>query len=168
MIKPKLDTAREMIEFASQMSEFVFGKEGKLNPIWHAIQADGEQFMFPAPEGDGSRDDMFNAIAEMFRIQNVVRYYAVAEGYVIETKADFPRDELERIKDAGLENHPASMRVVIIHSEDENGVIVAHRRIVRSDGGQAHLGPLEYHDSYSTIEGGMIGLLRHLRPKVLH
>jgi hypothetical protein len=153
---------RELLHHASGFAEKMIARKGELSPMWHAIRANGEQFIEPHPMME---KDMANAlIRAQFDLLDVVRYIYMGEAWTLVRQAGLPSSaaELASIKSDGISKHPDRVEVVMIQGEDKDaGQFMALREIIRT-GNKVKLGPLEithWPGDGGSSEGRMVGML---------
>lgn len=149
----------EMIEVASRVAEKMLRTKGEVRPMWHAIMADGDNLLVPAPHPD--KDTAVALIRALFEIKNVVRYVFVDEAWVVIGRGPIPDEVRAWLGEHGARAHPGRIDAVMFTGEDgESGKqISSFRRILRPPQGKARLGPMEHYSAGREQEGRLIGLL---------
>lgn len=152
---------RELIDYASTQAEKIFKNTGRIMPMYHAVQADGQHLVTPTPDAD--KDVAVALIKSLFRLRNVVRYVYINEAWKLEMpgREPSPAEWLE-IQRKGLENHPDRREIMTFFAENRAGeLMMAQRYILRPERGKAKLTPLTITDmSGGQTAGRMIGLLK--------
>jgi hypothetical protein len=147
---------RMLIEHASSWAEKIFARKGQILPMWHAVKASGEHVVMPAPPGD--KDTSVALVRAFFELNDVVRCLFINEAWT----AFGGEDLTEWVEQHGgsIHDYPDRVEVVAFMGEDDTeGMMTAHRRIIRGQG-KATLGPLEFMDwSRGHSEGRLVGLL---------
>jgi hypothetical protein len=152
---------REMIEGASAWAEKRFAKTGEITPIWHAVKADGQDLVLPAPPGL-SKDVAAVLARAVFEIENVERCVLIDEAWTARGMGEKAR-ELEAWRAAhegSIHEYPERVEVVMFVGEDASeGMITAHREIKRPKKGKPRLGPLQFMEGFSSAQGRLVGML---------
>jgi hypothetical protein len=160
MSKRDLD---QLIEKASHFAEIMMREKGEVAPIWHMITNSGEEMIELTPQIE-SKDLAIALMKAMFECFRVVRYVHFTEAWVLDYRGDKARkikdEDLDKIVQEGLSNHPDRTEVVMFQAEDdEAGLITGHREIIR-DKGKPHLGPMNFFPTMNaSSEGRLVGLL---------
>jgi hypothetical protein len=163
-MKQVLTDLKSLIEFASGQAEKQFRRTGVFYPMYHAIQADGQQLILPAMDED--KDVGVALIKAAFMLNDVDRYVFIDEAWILDHRKDgreISDAEMERINRYGLEHHPDRREVLMFAAENRKGEMqTATRFILRPESGKAKLAPLRMDDMkrISGSEGRMVGLLR--------
>jgi hypothetical protein len=153
-----MKTARDLVEFANERVTKIWKVCHEVLPMWHAVTADGEEFLVKQPCPD--KDLAAAMIRALFELRNVVSYVYFAEAWILETKtADTTDAQLSDIISHGISNHPDRVDVVMFAAEDERGMVLARRSIVRPTDGVPTLSAIKYDDDLSRSEGRMVGML---------
>lgn len=153
-----LSENRALIEMVSPSLDGLFEKQGAIFRMYHALAGD-KIYIMPAPPGD--KDQSTAAVREIFARLGVTRFVVVDEAWIADLKAQTP-EEVEQFKRHGVASHPNRQEIVLLQAEDENGMAMAHRDIIRPARGKATLGPLRFiSDEHKGghWEGRMIGML---------
>jgi hypothetical protein len=155
----------DMIDYASSFAEKLFAAKGEIRPRYHAVTANEEVLVVPAPSRD--KDTGVAMVRALFIDRHVVRYVFLDEAWMLgRTEVAIDDDEMARIMRDGLTNHPNRIEVVMFSGEDaECGMAMARRLIVRPENGKPYLGPFEWTlplrpgRNIHHLEGRMVGLL---------
>lgn len=146
---------RTLIEHASRWAEQAFARDGVIKPMWHAVKANGDHMALEAP--DTNKDMAAALVRAAFELNQVVRCLFIDEAWTA-----VGQDELRAwINEHGnIHDYPGRVEVVAFMGEDaEQGMLAAHRRIIRGKG-KPTLGPLTFEDfSHGTSSGRLIGML---------
>lgn len=147
---------REMIEAASSWVEKHFAKTGRILPMWHAVKANGEHAVVEAPSGD--KDTSVAMVRAFFELNNVVRCLFIDEAWTAQGGKEL--NEWVKQHDGNIHSYPNRVEIVAFMGEDDrDGMITAHRRIIRGQG-KPKLGPLEFMDwTGGQSEGRLVGML---------
>jgi hypothetical protein len=153
---------REMIEHASAWAEKRFAKTGEIAPIWHAIKADGQDLVLPAPPGLSK--DLATVLARaVFEVENVERCVLINEAW---TARGIGEEATQRVQawldthNGSIHDYPDRVEVVMFVGEDASeGMITAHREIKRPKNGKPRLGPLQFLEGFSSVQGRIVGML---------
>jgi len=145
-------TLHEMIETADAGAVAIFNRNGAVQPLYHAIKRDGAHMLVPAPPT--SKAAALTLMRALFELQDVVRYVFIDEAWMVGTDPA----ETERINREGVRAQPGRVEVLIYIAEDDTGLLMAMRKILRPAHGKATLAPLE-HVGAQAFEGRMVGLL---------
>jgi len=150
---PAMSKLRELIKRANATAEFLFYKHGRLEPIWHPVTKNGDEFITPQPHKD--KDFAALLIRIMFNAEGVVRYVYIDEAWQLSSEDGVPQEDLETLDYA---THPKRREVIQFVAEDATeGVLLGLRRIERRDG-KATLGPLHF-EKFGEVGGRFVGLL---------
>jgi hypothetical protein len=152
---------RKLVEFASEQAAAAFHRSGQVLPMWHAIKRSGDHIVFAPPPGADKATSVGMARAA-FELFDVVRYVFMDEAWILNAIGrEIGAAEMERINREGLSQHPDRVEVIMFSAEDEaEGMLTAHRLILRPERGKPKLKPLEIFDLTGvTSEGRMVGLL---------
>jgi hypothetical protein len=144
-------TARQLVDFASGLVEFMIETQGEVSAMYHLIDAKGRHHIvtpLPLP-----KDIMVALMRQQMMKLDVVSYIFMDEAWVV----DASPDEAEEALRIGATNHPKRREVVVLIAEDDKGEICGSRAILR-DGRKPRLGPLVLNE-YSQSSGRMVGLL---------
>jgi hypothetical protein len=111
-----------------------------------------------------SKDLAIALMKAMFECFHVVRYVHFTEAWTLDYRGEKARkitsEDLRKIKQEGLSQHPDRVEVVMFQAEDnEAGLITGHRPIIRPNGKKPYLGPIEYLSEGMESEGRLVGLL---------
>jgi len=144
---------KQLITIASRQMEKQFAKKGVVRPMWHAVAADGQEFVFLSPCED--KDQCVAMVHAFCDLRDIVRILFIAEAW---TATDLKPGELERANEHGVETLPQREEVLMFAGEDKDGNVVAKRTIIRSKGNgkRATLGPLEFVEGF---EGRLANLI---------
>jgi hypothetical protein len=150
---------REMIDLASANAEHLFNENGEISlPIWHAMQADGEQFVLPTM---APKDLQMEFVRWLFKENDVVRYVQIAEMWIAQIElTDEEKKDLTTtmLKYKNVRGRADRREIVFLQGEDHvEGMLAAERPIIR-DGSKPRLGPLKFWHVDMTM-GWMSGLL---------
>jgi hypothetical protein len=149
-------TARDLIDLASGFSQDYFERNGKVLPVWLAIN-DADQFII-TPQG-GGKDVTNDAVRDFFARQEITAYVFFDEAWYLDTKADsISEDEMRKAYKKGLRDHPLRREGVMFSAEDHDGQVMGRRTIIRKTNSRARLGPLEIFP-HGAMEGRMVGML---------
>ena len=131
---------RKMIDHASAFCERHFAAKGEIAPMWHFINAKGEQFIEPHPPFD--KDTSMALIRALFDLNDVVRYIYMGEAWTLDRM--IKTDEMDEIRRTGLASHPDRCEIVQLQGEDsECGQLMGQRKIIRPKAGRPYLAPLQ-------------------------
>lgn len=146
---------REFIEGVAARAEQMFMARGKLLPMYHAIDAEGGDLVFPAPPVDNK--DQSNAIVRMLLAEaGATRVAFLGEAWMLAARDG--EIDLDQVQRDGIEDNPARIEILMISVEDaKEGFVLASREITRRDG-SVTLGDLEI-NRMGSAEGRMVGLL---------
>jgi hypothetical protein len=148
---------RQFVEYVARRAEYLFKKQGALSPMYHAVDAEGNNYVLPGPPG--TKDQAVAQVRSFLKACRAVRVAFIDEAWVIDAERS-PGVDVEKIyREAGsIRNHPARVEVVIVSGEDaKEGLLMATREIIRH-GDKAALGRLKFIE-YGQTEGRMVGLL---------
>jgi hypothetical protein len=151
-----------LIDHASEFVEKRFRDVGRIEPIWIAVDQNGDQVAVPTPipfVNPAAKDHATRIVRAMFVLTGVTRYVFVCESWIL-LSDDVPID-VESVQRDGIADHPARREVVNMIAESELcGLVMAWRLIIRPPKGKARLGPLvvEQRDGL-TVEGRMSSML---------
>jgi len=148
---------RQFVEYVARRAEYLFKKQGALSPMYHAIDAEGNNYVLPGPPG--TKDQAVAQVRSFLKACRAVRVAFIDEAWVIDAETS-PGVDVEKIyREAdSIRNHPARIEVVIVSGEDANeGLLMATREIIRH-GNKATLGKLKFMEGGQS-EGRMVGLL---------
>jgi len=150
----------DLIRLTSKASENTFRKTGELYPMYHAFLPDGSDFIFVCPDVR-SKDELVALARALFELKGVTAYVFIDEAWTLSQKAapDVNFDEVRQAFKQGIQDHSQRVEIVMFAAEDENGMVMADREIIRPKHGKARLGPLRFHSGATKLEGRMIGLL---------
>jgi len=151
---------RELISLASEASEKIFKKSGQLLPMYHMVSATGEHAAFACPDAP-DKDTLVGLARAFMELNNVTSYVFINEAWILSSAVcpGVSRADLKKAFKHGIHDHPLRIEVVMYAAEDENGMLMAEREIIRPQHGKARLGPLKFHEGASGMEGRMVGLL---------
>lgn len=141
-----MSVLKNLMEQISASTERIFAQEQVATPVWIIIDGRETLHVVPAPPFD---KDISVRLMKMMMIHiQAIRVVFVDEAWTLHTTHKINEEEIQRIKDEGLSDHPDRIEVVVLMGEDEKeGSMMAHRRIIREEGKAA------------TGEGRMVGLL---------
>jgi hypothetical protein len=145
---------RKFVEHVASRAEYLFKKQGHLSPMYHAIDAAGNNYVLAGPPG--TKDEAVAQVRTFLQACDAVRVAFIDEAWVL----DQENADIDRIYREGgtIRNHPGRIEVVIVSAEDQTeGVIMATREIIRH-GNRAVLGKLKIVEM-DQLEGRMVGLL---------
>jgi hypothetical protein len=146
---------RELIVIADDACQKIFRKRKEVLPMYHAIRADGSNFVFPAPPG--SKDISVALTRALFENERVIAYVFVDEAWTLHSAIDAPK--LKRVMKHGIAEHPDRIEIIMFAAEDASGMMMAYRKIIRPAHGEAKLGDrIEFYEDV-VMEGRMVGLL---------
>lgn len=149
---------RKFVEHVANRAEHLFKKQnGHLSPMYHAIDAAGNNYVLAGPSG--SKDEAVAQVRKFLEACDAVRVAFIDEAWTIDYERT-PDVDVEKIYREGksIRNHPARIEAVIVSAEDHvEGVIMATREIIRH-GNKAVLGKLKFMEG-GQLEGRMVGLL---------
>jgi hypothetical protein len=148
-------TAREMIETIDVYAEKTFAKHGEVMPCWLVETKDGQIGLLSPPHED--KDLCMALVRALFEVIEVRCYVYISEAWTLQTTNKSER-EARIIANRGIADHPDRNEILLYAAEDENGMIMAHRNIIRLADAKPTLAPIEY-DKPSEMEGRMVGLL---------
>lgn len=160
---------RKFVEHCARRAEAIFKKQGRVLPMYHAIDRDGQDVVFPSPPV-GGKDEQVAAARLMLEACGATRVAFIDEAWALDQGiSDLDMKELNR---TGLRNHPNRIEVILIAAEDQNeGMIMASSEIIRH-GDRAVIAKLKYmdeqHPGAGAYEGRMIGLLPRPKMKQRH
>jgi hypothetical protein len=152
----------QLIDKASSFAEIMMREKGEVAPIWHMITEGGEELIELTPPLE-NKDLAIALMKAAFEWLNVVRYVHFTEAWTLDYRGEKARkisaDEMQKIVDEGVRNHPDRVEVVMFQAEDnETGLITGHREIIR-DKGKPHLGPMIRFPTNTSSEGRLVGML---------
>lgn len=154
-----LSENRAMIEAISPALDALFEIQGAIYRMYHALAGD-KVLIMPAPPGD--KDQSTATVREIFTRLGVVRFVLVDEAWTASLENKSVTDaEAQRLMRDGISNHPDRQEVVLLYAEDEAGMMMAHRDIIRPAHGKPRLGPLRFiaDERGGSWEGRMVGML---------
>ena len=147
---------KKMIEGASRACDDIFRDSGEILPMWDAETADNRRILIPVLSGD--KDITAALIRAKFELEQVVRYVFITEAWVLMAKPGTPM-ATHALGGGSLEHVPGRTEEVMFMGEDENGIVMAHRDIIRGKG-KPKLGPLRWVPADSGgFEGRLVGML---------
>jgi hypothetical protein len=163
--KRKSMTVRMLIECTSGAMATRFKNVGKISKMYHIVADTGEHYVVPMPPLDDP--DLLAKLARMLMQHlNAVAYVHMDEAWTLpKDKLPQTREEADKIFSAGISEHPDRVEIVVFTAEDQTGLTMAHRDIIRPQRGKAKLGPLIFDtDDGSTMSGGawegrLVGML---------
>jgi hypothetical protein len=145
---------RKLVEIASKAAERCFNRTGELLPMWHCLRSDGAHMLVPTPSPN--KDTAVALMKVLFEIEPVVGYVFMDEAWIV---ASEDAGEARALAEQGrLSEHPDRVEIIMFTAEDETGMLMAQRKIIRPPGKKPRLGPLEIED-WKEMEGRFIGLL---------
>jgi len=149
---------RKFVEYVASRAEYLFKKQGQLSPMYHAIDADGNNYVLAGPPG--TKDEAVAQVRTFLKACGAVRVAFIDEAWILDQEAsrDVDIDKIYR-EGKSISSHPNRIEAVMISAEDSNeGVMMATREIIRH-GNKAVLGKLNFMPSGGQLEGRMVGLL---------
>lgn len=150
-------TLRQFVEHVAKRTEILFKKHGRVLPMYHAVNADGQDFIMAAPPG--SKDQSVAQARAFLADCKAVRVAFIDEAWALDSQKTDPAD-IQKIWDAGkpISRHPNRIEIILISAEDATeGALMGSREIIRH-GNRAILGKLKIVD-FDGVEGRMVGLL---------
>jgi hypothetical protein len=154
-----MSKVEQIISGAQAGTEKVFKDIGHIEWVLFALKADGGLLAGPAPPAP-NKDVAYQMMRWFFAEEDVVAYVCMTEGWVLE--GDDPKIKNEVMRLGRIRDHPLAREVVAFQGEDDTGVYVATRDIIRPSKRKAKLGPLHYRirpGDPGHGEGCMFGLL---------
>ena len=148
----------QLIEYASGQVGKRFKNVGRILPMWHAETAT-ESLVISATFAN--KNATTAALTELFREERVLRYLFIDEAWVIKRDIGIGADELKRMREVGISEHPDREEIVMFSAEDAKSTATGTRPIIRPAKGKARLGPLVI-DTYTSMESRFGGMLAHL------
>lgn len=146
---------KKMIETASACSELIFADSGAILPMWDAITKDGRRLLIPIELRD--KDRAADLIRSIFAEERVVACVFITEAWVAYLDDSDTEASRKAMAGGSLEHYPGRGEVVTFMAENDDGMLQAHRQIIRGEG-KPTLGPLEYLPSRE-VSGRFIGML---------
>lgn len=147
-------TLREFIESISVNAETIFKESGQMLPMYHAINGEGEAFVFPAPPFP--KAEAVPIVRTILKVIEATRVAFISEAWMLDARVGSV--DVDKVMREGIEDNPDRIEVIMISVEDNNeGLLMAMRRIIR-DGDKATLGDLDFMPA-TNAEGRMVGLL---------
>ena len=147
---------RMLIENASDWAEKIFARKGQILPMWHAVTSNGEHVVMDAPSSD--KDTSAVIVRAFFELNDVVRCLFIDEAWTAQGGEELRKWVEEHNQQ--IATYPNRVEVVAFMGEDDaDGMITAHRRIIRGQG-KPKLGSLEYIDwAGGESSGRLVGML---------
>jgi len=152
------DSLLKFVQHVASRAEYMFKKQGQLSPMYHAIDAEGNNYVLAGPPG--TKDEAVAQVRTFLKACGAVRVAFIDEAWILdqEKAAGVDIDKVYR-EGNSIRNHPGRIEAVIVSAEDQNeGVIMATREIIRH-GNRAVLGKLKIMPREGQMEGRMVGLL---------
>ena len=150
---------KKQIEQASDAIETMFAVQGEILPMWDALTVKGERKIFATPMVD--KDAVAEGVRKLFAREQVVSYVFITEAWMVIAPPDADMvQEYNKFMEShdSLEEYPGRVEAVAFMAEDKDGVIQAHRRIMRGKH-TPYLGPLEWIDVGGISHGRFVGML---------
>src|SRR6187551_1372717 len=97
---------RKFVEYVASRAEYLFKKQGQLSPMYHAIDADGNNYVLAGPPG--TKDEAVAQVRTFLKACGAVRVAFIDEAWVIdaEKSASVDVDKIYR-EGNSIRNHPA-------------------------------------------------------------
>lgn len=150
----EVTSLRKFVEHVASRAEYMFKKQGQLSPMYHAIDADGNNYVLAGPPG--TKDEAVAQVKAFLQACGAVRVAFIDEAWTLSGEGGDVEEAYRSGK--SIRNHPNRIEVVMISAEDQNeGMLMATREIIRH-GNRAVLGKLRIQD-FDGVEGRMVGLL---------
>lgn len=152
---PAMPNLRDLMEAASLYVERSFARYGQFaTGTFHAMTADELCLIVPLPDV-GDTDLSLTLVRELFVAKDVVAYVFAMEGWAVQ--GTFKSEAEAEAVDP--EDHPDGREVVLLSAESElEGMLLAHRQIIRPPRARAYLAPLEYLPG-EQFQGRVFGML---------
>jgi hypothetical protein len=154
---------RTLVSTVSEAVEHAFAECGEVSPLYHVFAGD-ELMLMPAPRLPNK--DLAVAVMKMtFQEMKVTKYVFTNEAWMLIQDHDAKRPRniagANRQHPHGLKDAPGRIEAVMFVAEDEQRMLMAHRKIERPENAKPFLGPLIF-DNGGVMEGRMVGLLPNL------
>ncbi|MEY9235434.1 hypothetical protein ABIF78_007757 [Bradyrhizobium japonicum] len=149
-----MSTLRQFVEHVAKNVSRLFDKQGHLLPMYHAIDANGNEVIFVSPSHD--KDRALAMARQSLADMGATRVAYIDEAWVIDDPEGLA--DIDKIEREGVRRQPGRKEAIIISVEDATeGLILARREIIRH-GNRAILGKLMI-EEHGHVEGRMVGLL---------
>jgi hypothetical protein len=130
-------TLRQQMENTIDLARTLFIKDGRLNPMVHAIDEKGNHHLCPL---EGLPKDLAALALRMFCAEkNIVQLVYLAEAWVLRAKQNVDYNSLPK----SLKDHPDRAEALVFHGETAAEQLAAEVVITR-DGNRAELGQTEW------------------------
>jgi hypothetical protein len=149
---------RQFVEYVARRADYMFKKQGQLSPMYHAIDAEGNNYVLAGPPG--TKDEAVAQVRAFLKACGAVRVAFIDEAWILDQEIA-PGADIDKIYREGnsIRNHPGRIEAVIVSGEDHaEGLIMATMEIIRH-GNRAVLGKLKILPQEGHSEGRMVGLL---------
>jgi hypothetical protein len=156
-----MTTLKDFVTTADSSTVRIFKMVGKMLPMYHVVDGDGDELVFPSPDCD--KDTAVRAVRAVLKRVRATRVLYIDEAWVVSSDGDEDKAramETHQSGGGGLEHYPGRMEVVLYVAEDEDeGALMARREITRDADGTPTLGPLVFYEAFGRHEGRMAGML---------
>lgn len=156
-----MKTIDEMFDLGVKLVNHVFPKTKQVFPTWLGVTEDGQLIPFSVPFLT-DKDKVVAEVKSYFKAMGVVQYVSVIECWMLSAKKDSEPPNLQDIVDGkmAVSEHPNRVEAIWIAAESENGDSrMGMFKIIRPEGKDPYLSPLEKMGGGKMHEGRFVGLV---------
>jgi hypothetical protein len=149
-------TLRQFVERAGKQASKMFEKQGRLFPMYHAVDGAGNEHVFPAPPG--TKDQSVAITRVLLKSMDAQRVAFIDEAWFLDSREGDTEIDIAKIDREGVARQPGRREAIMISAEDQDeGLLMYQREIIRH-GDRVVLGAATI-ERFDHSEGRMIGLL---------